>query len=84
MTNYPVSDVFIKVANSENQALASRTFRAVNTYTFSVDMDAVTAPDNGDLFSSLSNFANGDNTITITVQLGNGERITVFQGAFTK
>ena len=84
VTNYPVSDVFIKVANSENQALASRTFRAVNTYTFSVDMDAVTAPDNGDLFSSLSNFANGDNTITITVQLGNGERITVFQGAFTK
>ena len=84
VTNYPVSDVFVKVTDDSNQEVASRIYRALNTYTFSVDMDAVTAPDNGDLYSTLESFANGENTITITVRLGNGELITVFQGEFTK
>ena len=84
MTNYPVSDEIVKVTDGANLEVASRIYRALNPYTFSVDMDAVTAPDMGDLYSALESFANGGNTITITVQLGNGERITVFQGAFTK
>ena len=44
----------------------------------------MTAPDMGDMYTELEALANGENAITITVQLGNGERITVFQGAFTK
>ncbi len=84
VTNYPVSDVFVKVTDGANLEVASRIYRALNPYTFSVDMDAVTAPDMGDLYSALEGFANGGNTVTITVQLGNGELITVFSGTFTK
>lgn len=83
VTNYPISDVFAKVTDEKGAELASRVYRALNTYTFSVDLDQVTAPDMGDLYSPLESYANGENTITITVQLGNGELITVFQGEFT-
>ena len=84
VTNYPVSDVFVKVTDGSGKELASRLGRALTTYTFSVDLDQVTAPDMGDLYSALEPYANGDNNITITVQLGNGELITVFSGTFTK
>ena len=84
VTNYPVSDVFVTVTGKDGSLLASRIHRALNPYTFSVDIDTVTAPDMGDMYTELESLANGENTITITVQLGNGERITVFQGAFTK
>lgn len=84
VTNYPISDVFAKVTDGNGTELASRVHRALTTYTFSVDLDQVTAPDMGDLYSALEPYANGDNNITITVQLGNGELITVFSGTFTK
>ncbi len=84
VTNYPISDVFIKVTGKDGSELASRIYRTLTPYTFNVDMGKVTAPDMGDLYSALESFANGETTITITVQLGNGELITVFQGVFTK
>ena len=84
VTNYPISDVFAKVTDGNGTELASRVYRALNTYTFSVDLDQVTAPDMGDLYSPLESYANEENNITITVQLGNGELITVFNGTFTK
>ena len=84
VTNYPISDVFAKVTDGNGTELASRVHRALTTYTFSVDLDQVTAPDMGDLYSPLESYANGENNITITVQLGNGELITVFNGTFTK
>ena len=84
VTNYPISDVFAKVTDGNGTELASRVYRALTTYTFSVDLDQVTAPDMGDLYSPLESYANGENNITITVQLGNGELITVFNGTFTK
>ena len=84
VTNYPISDVFVQVSNTEGNELASRVYRALNCYTFSVDIDAVTAPDMGDLYSALETYANGQNSIEISVQLGNGEKITVFQGTFSK
>lgn len=84
VTNYPVSDVFVTVTGKDGSLLISRIYRALNPYTFSVDIDTVTAPDMGDMYTELEALANGENAITITVQLGNGERITVFQGAFTK
>ena len=84
VTNYPISDVFVKVTDASGKELASRLGRALTTYTFSVDLDQVNAPDMGDLYSALEPYANGENNITITVQLGNGELITVFHGTFTK
>ena len=84
VTNYPISDVFVKVTDGNGTELASRVHRALTTYTFSVDLDQVTAPDMGDLYSPLESYANGENNITITVQLGNGELITVLNGTFTK
>ena len=84
VTNYPISDVFAKVTDGNGTELASRVHRALTTYTFSVDLDQVTAPDMGDLYSPLESYAIGENNITITVQLGNGELITVFNGTFTK
>lgn len=84
VTNYPISDVFAKVTDGNGTELASRVHRALTTYTFSVDLDQVTAPDMGDLYSPLESYANGENNITITVQLGNGELITVLNGTFTK
>ena len=84
MTNYPISDVFAKVTDGSGKELVSRLGRALTTYTFSLDLDQVTAPDMGDLYSALEPYANGENTITITLQLGNGELITVFSGTFTK
>lgn len=84
VTNYPISDVFAKVTDGNGTEFASRVHRALTTYTFSVDLDQVTAPDMGDLYSPLESYANGENNITITVQLGNGELITVFNGTFTK
>lgn len=84
VTNYPISDLFVKVTDASGKELASRLGRALTTYTFSVDLDQVSAPDMGDLYSALEPYANGENNITITVQLGNGELITVFQGKFTK
>ena len=84
VTNYPISDVFAKVTDGNGTELASRVHRALTTYTFSVDLDQVTAPDMGDLYSPLESYANGENNITNTVQLGNGELITVFNGTFTK
>ena len=84
VTNYPISDVFVKVTDGSGKELASRLGRALTTYTFSVDLDQVNAPDMGDLYSPLESYANGENNITITVQLGNGELITVFSGTFTK
>ena len=84
VTNYPVSDVFVKVTDSEGKEVASRIYRALTPYTFSVDIDAVTAPDMGDLYTALEPLADGENTIQITVQLGSGEFITVFESAFTK
>ena len=84
VTNYPISDVFVKVTDGSGKELASRLGRALTTYTFSVDLDQVNAPDMGDLYSALEPYANGENNITITVQLGNGELITVFSGTFTK
>ena len=84
VTNYPISDVFAKVTDGNGTELASRVYRALTTYTFSVDLDQVTAPDMGDLYSPLESYANGENNITITVQLGNGELITVFNGTYTK
>lgn len=84
VTNYPISDVFAKVTGGNGTELASRVHRALTTYTFSVDLDQVTAPDMGDLYSPLESYANGENNITITVQLGNGELITVLNGTFTK
>ena len=84
VTNYPVSDVFVTVTDAENTKLVSRTYRALNTYTFSVDMDAVSAVDMQDMYSALQTYANGKNTIQISVQLGNGDLVTVFEGTFTK
>lgn len=84
VTNYPISDVFVKVTDGSGKELASRLGRALTTYTFSVDLDQVNAPDMGNLYSALEPYANGENNITITVQLGNGELITVFSGTFTK
>ena len=84
VTNYPISDIFVKVTGKDGREAASRIYRALTPYTFYVDIDAVTAPDMGDLYTALEPLANGENTIRITVQLGNGELITVFEGAFTK
>lgn len=84
VTNYPISDVFVKVSDAGGNAVESRIYRALTPYTFNVDIDAVTAPDMGDMYTALKPFANGENNITISVQLGNGELITVFDGAFTQ
>ena len=84
VTNYPISDVFVTVTGTDGTEVESRTYRALTPYTYNVDIDAVTAPDMGDMYTALESLANGGNTITITLQLGNGELITVFQGAFTK
>ena len=84
VTNYPISDVFVQVTDSSGKTVGSRVYRALTPYTFNVDIDAVTAPDMGDMGTLLKPLANGENTITISVQLGNGEKITVFQGTFTK
>lgn len=84
VTNYPVSDVFVKITDDSGKEVASRVYRALNCYTFSVDMDKVAAPDMGDLYTTLEQYANSENSIHITVQLGNGELITVFQGTFSK
>lgn len=84
VTNYPISDVFVTVTNEESEILTSRTYRALNTYEFSLDLDAVTATDMADLYTALQPYANGENTIQISVQLGNGELITVFKGLFAQ
>lgn len=84
VTNYPISDVFVTVTDKENKEVAERTFRALNAYVFSVDLDAVSAPDMLDMYSSLQPYANGEHNIAISVQLGSGDLVTVFEGTFTK
>ena len=72
------------VTDKENKEVAERTFRALNAYAFSVDLDAVSAPDMLDMYSSLQPYANGEHNIAISVQLGSGDLVTVFEGTFTK
>lgn len=83
VTNYPISDVFVKVTDKENKAVVSRTYRALTPYTFSVDIDKVTAPDMEDMYSQLESLADRDHTVSISVQLGNGQLVTVFNGTFS-
>lgn len=89
--NYGVSDVFVTVAGKDGKQLLKNIHRTTHPSDREVSMldNKSTWEQNEDgelldLTDGVEELANGENVIEISVQLANGEKLTVFKGTLTQ
>lgn len=89
--NYSVSDVFVTVTDKDGKELLKNIYRADICAVREVPMTAGLttwetdeAGNRLDLTSGVKELANGENTISITLQVGTGEVLTAFNGTLTE
>lgn len=89
--NYAISDVFFKVTDKDGKELLKNVHRTTQLYHFEVKSSAGLSTWETDadgksltLMNGLDALANGENRIEISVQLWNGEKVTVLSAALTK
>ena len=86
-SNYTLSDVFVTVLDQYGKELKMNIYRAPNVSVREMNMKKNNSTwktdDAGnllDMTEGISELATGENTIEITVQLFNGEKLTAFSG----
>ena len=89
--NYSVSDVFVTVTDKDGKELLKNIYRAnicsMREVAMTAGLTTWQTDDAGnllDLTHGVEALANGENTISITLQLGTGEKLTAFSGTLTK
>ena len=76
--NYPVSDVFTVIRNTEGEAVFEYVYRTPEYFTKEIEAEKWLPID------KLSQYQNGDHTIEITTQISTGELITICKGTLVK
>lgn len=89
-SNYGVSDVFVTVTDGSGKQLLKNIHRTPHPSIREVSMQANKSTweqnEGGkllDLSDGVKELANGENTIEISLQLANGEKLTAFKGTLT-
>ena len=89
--NYNISDVFVTVTDPSGKVLLKNTYRADNVYVREVAMsDGITTwqlDENGNrlpISTGVADLCDGQNTVTVTMQISNGELLTAYTGKLTK
>ena len=89
-SNYSISDVFVTVTDSTGAVKVQNIFRAGSTHVREVSMTAGNSTWKTDadgnrltLCEGLDAFADGNHTVTVTLQLSTGEKLTAFTGTLT-
>lgn len=77
-SNYPISDIFTTVINSNGEEVYKYVYRAEDYFTRSVSANKCLP------IKELHQFQNGDHKIKITSQISNGEIITVYEGRLVR
>ena len=90
-SNYIISDVFVTVTDPNGQVLLQNTHRTETLYDREVPMTAGVATweldENGNrlpISTGLEALADGQNTVTVKLQISTGELLTAFEGTLTK
>ena len=90
-SNYLISDVFVTVTDLEGKVLLKNTHRTDTLYAREVPMSAGLATwqldENGEqlpLSAGLEALADGQNTVTVTMQISTGELLTAYEGTLKK
>lgn len=89
-SNYSISDVFVTVTDGSNAVKLENIYRAGSTHVREVAMNAGNATWKTDaegnrltLCEGLAALADGKHTVTVTMQLSTGEKLTAFTGTLT-
>lgn len=89
--NYSVSDVFVTVSDKDGNELLKNIYRAdvcaVREVAMTAGLTTWETDEAGnrlDLTHGVEALANGENTISVALQLGTGEKLTAFCGILTK
>lgn len=89
--NYPISDVFVTVTDPSGKELVKNVHRTDTLYAREVAMSAGVATweldESGNrlpISTGVAALADGQNTVTVKVQISTGEQLTAFTGILTK
>ena len=89
-SNYSVSDVFVTVTDKAGTQLLRNIYRTFELHEMEIPMTSTKSTYEKDADGNLKNLcdgiadlANGENTVTITMQLSTGQLMTVYQGTLT-
>ena len=89
-SNYSISDVFVTVTDGSGAVKLENIFRAGSTHVREVPMTAGNSTWKTDaegnrltLCEGLKALADGNHTVTVSLQLSNGEKLTAFTGSLT-
>ena len=80
--NYAISDVFITVTSPTGEQLFRLPRRAGNFFTFAIVMEKSVMVSS--VVQALKKYADGQNTISVTVQIANGEIVTAYSGTLAQ
>lgn len=90
-SNYSISDVFVTVTDKEGNVLLKNVYRSDYTSYREIAMNAQKSTWEQDadgnyltISHGLSDLANGENTITVTMQVSSGPVVTAYTGTLTK
>ena len=80
-SNYPISDVFVTVYDPDGNELACNIYRALVANKREVSMSSERSlKDSNNLIAGFDAFADGSNTVEISVQLSTGEKLVAYSG----
>ena len=89
--NYCISDVFVTVTDPSGKVLLKNTHRTTTLYDREVAMSAGVATwtldESGNplpISTGVAELCDGQNTVTVTVQVSTGDLLTAYQGTLTK
>ncbi|MBR2616342.1 MAG: hypothetical protein IKC69_06670, partial [Clostridia bacterium] len=77
--NYTISDVFFKIKDADGKEVFSYVRRRGTFMKYDFDLSTAIPPE-----SALSKYCDGNHTVEIYVQLGNGDKPLVYSGTFVK
>lgn len=90
-SNYPISDVFVTVTDPSGKVLLKNVHRTDTLYAREVAMSAGVSTwvldEAGNplpISTGVAELADGQNTVTVTMQISTGELLTAFSGTLTK
>ncbi len=84
-SNYTISDVFVTVYDPDGNMLASNIYRALVANKREVSMNSERSlQDSNNLIAGFDGFADGKNTVEISVQLSNGEKLVAYSGLLSE
>ena len=86
-SNYPVSDVFVTVTDKDGKQLLRNVYRCRDFHELEIPMTVAkcsfekdAAGNLLDLCDGIADLANGENTVTVTMQLSTGQLLEVYRG----